>query len=371
MQKDKINKVLTILLPVQIGIVFFLSNYPTFIERFYTNGVYPVISRFLRLIFGFIPFSIGDLIYTLLILLIVKNIILIFKRKFKNIRHPLLEIGTTLSIFYFCFYFFWGLNYSRLPIIYSMGLENQEAVSPTTSIEKQKGKDNIISLETLTNKLSDRLVSIQMELVAHDSIAVHVPYSKTEILNLTAVGYKNLSKTFPQFAYEPSSIKKSLYSLPLTYIGFAGYFNPLTGEAQVDYLIPKSSLPMTCSHEVAHQLGIASESEANFIGFLAGSFHNDKYFQYSAYLSALRYALFDIYSYDPELYKIYIKKIPLGIKKNIRENQEFWKRYENPAEPFFKIFYDNYLKVNQQKSGLRSYNQMVGLLIAYDMKYEL
>ena len=51
MQKDKINKVLTILLPVQIGIVFFLSNYPTFIERFYTNGVYPFISMFLRLIF--------------------------------------------------------------------------------------------------------------------------------------------------------------------------------------------------------------------------------------------------------------------------------------------------------------------------------
>jgi hypothetical protein len=154
-------------------------------------------------------------------------------------------------------------------------------------------------------------------------------------------------------------------------MGFAGYLNPFTGEAQVDYLIPKTSLPMTSSHEVAHQLGIASESEANFIGFLAASFHDDKYFQYSAYLSALRYVLHDIYTYDPELFNIYIEKLPLGIKKNIRENQEFWRHYENPVEPFFKIFYHNYLKVNQQKSGLLSYNQMVGLLIAYDTKYKL
>jgi hypothetical protein len=289
--------------------------------------------------------------------LIFRSIILIVKRKFKNIKPLLFQIGAIFSVFYFCFYFFWGLNYSRLPIVNTLEIEREE-------YDQKK-------LEALTDKLFDKLISLQKELVAHDSIAVVVPYSKSEVLERTSEGYKNLSETFPQFRYEPNSIKKSLFSLPLTYMGFAGYFNPLTGEAQVDYLIPKTSLPMTSSHEVAHQLGIASESEANFVGFLAASSHDDKYFQYSAYLSAFRYALNDIYKIDKDIYQKYISNIPLGIKKNIRESQEFWKRYENPAEPLFKIFYDSYLKANQQESGILSYNQLVDLLIAYNEKYEL
>ena len=371
MQKEKRNKVLTILLFVQIGIVYLLSNFPNFIDQFYSNGIYKLISSFLRSIFGWVPFSVGDVLYTIILILMLRFFVQIIKERFKYIKIQLFQLGAFISVLYFCFYFLWGLNYSRSPIAHSLGLELEETIIDLKTNSQPTGKYKIKKLENLTNKFLDRLISLQLELVPHDSIAVLVPYSKSEILKSTSLGYKNLSEVFPQFEYHPSSIKKSIFSLPLTYMGFAGYFNPLSGEAQVDYLIPKISLPMTSSHEVAHQLGFASESEANFIGFLAASFHSDKYFNYSAYLSAFRYALHDIYSYDPELYKMYIEKLPVGIKKNIRENQEFWKRYENPAEPLFKIFYDNYLKVNQQKSGLLSYNQMVGLLIAYDAKYPL
>lgn len=357
MQKEKINKILTISLPLQIGIVYLLSYFPNFVEKFYTNGIYIGISSLLRSVFGGIPFSVGDLIYAFLIIMISRNIITIIKRRFKKIKPLLFQLGAIFSVFYFCFYFFWGLNYSRLPIVHTLEIEREEY--------------DLKKLQDLTDKLFDNLISLHKELVANDTLAVQVPYSKSDILELTPIGYNNLSRTFPQFRYEPSSIKKSLFSLPLTYMGFAGYFNPLTGEAQVDYLIPATSLPMTSSHEVAHQLGIASESEANFIGFLAASSHDDKYFQYSAYLSAFRYALNDIYNSDKDIYQKYVSIIPLGIKKNIRENQEFWKRYENPAEPLFKIFYDNYLKVNQQESGLLSYNQLVDLLVAYNEKYDL
>jgi hypothetical protein len=230
-------------------------------------------------------------------------------------------------------------------------------------------KYDIEKLKALSDKLILKINHIQSKLVANDTLAVIVSHSKNEILQLTQLGYLNLAEQFEQFSYTPSSIKKSLFSLPLTYMGFAGYLNPLTGEAQVNYLIPKISFPATCSHEVAHQLGIALESEANFIGYLAGNSHDDDYFQYSANLMALRYVLFDIYRFDPELYQEYRSKLPKGVLKNIRESQEFWSKYENPFEPIFKYFYDNFLKYNQQKDGLKSYNQMVGLLIAYDEKY--
>lgn len=349
------NRILSLMLILQIILISILSNFSNFIENYYSKGIYKYISSLFRYLFGWIPFSIGDILYLIIILLVFKFIYKLIR--YKNRKQLIINFLAGFSIFYFCFYFFWGLNYSRKPIHDSLNLKEE--------------KYNIKKLQVLTDLLITKTINIQAQLTANDSLPVVVPYTKTEILKLTELGYQSLSQKFPQYNYRTTSLKKSLFSLPLTYMGFAGYFNPLTGEAQVDYLIPKNSLPMTCSHEVAHQLGIASESEANFIGYLAANFHEDKYFQYSANLSALRYALSDVYRYDPDLYLAYIEKLPKGIILNFKELKEFWIKYENITEPIFKLFYSNYLKANQQKDGLESYNRMIDLLIAYDNKYQL
>ena len=364
MYKEKRNKILTILLFVQIGLVYLFSKFPDFIEHNYTNGIYIHISTFFRTIFGWIPFSIGDIVYFTLIVFIIRFLYRFVKNKNVSRKQMLFQFLGGFSIFYFCFYFFWGLNYSRRPITEYVEINKEKT-------DLNSGKYDIEKLKVISDKLILNIIDIQSQLTNNDTLPVIVPYTKNEILHLTKNGYQKLSKKFDQFDYKPSSIKKSLFSLPLTYMGFSGYLNPLTGEAQVDYLIPKVNLPMTCSHEVAHQLGMASESEANFIGFLAASYNDDLYFQYSAYMMAIRYTLFDIYRSDPDLYQEYLEKLPKGVLKNIKESDEFWKKYQNPMEPLFKYFYDNYLKYNQQKDGLESYNRMVDLLISYDDKYVL
>ena len=104
-------------------------------------------------------------------------------------------------------------------------------------------------------------------------------------------GYSNLGKEYDFFKYEEPSIKKSLISLPLTYMGFGGYLNPFTNEAQVNDKLPMYNFPFTVCHEMAHQIGYASESEANFIGFLSTIKNKDLYFQYAGYSYALKYCL--------------------------------------------------------------------------------
>jgi len=357
MNKFKRNKILTFLLFIQIGLVYTLSKFPDFIEYRYSNGVYKYISAFFRYLFGWIPFSIGDVIYAILIIYSIRFLFRFLINKHHQRKYLIFQFLAGFSIFFFSFYFFWGINYSRQPLTQSLNLTNE-----IYDIEK---------LKSLTDKLVFKIINIQSQLTPIDTIAVVIPYTKKEIINKTKFGYKNLKNDFVQFKYEPNSVKKSLFSLPLTYMGFSGYFNPLTGEAQIDYLIPKISLPMVSSHEIAHQLGYASENEANFIGFLAASIHDDLYFQYSAYLTALKYTLFDIYRFDPVLHQKYIDQLPLGVIKNMQESKKFWEKYENPAEPLFKAFYDNFLKLNQQEDGLKSYNKMVDLLISYEFKYPL
>jgi Protein of unknown function (DUF3810) len=122
---------------------------------------------------------------------------------------------------------------------------------------------------------------------------------------------------------------------------------------------------------MAHQMGFASESECNFIGFLASIKNDDLYFKYSGYSFALHYCLYNWEIRNPRVAKQLLKTINPGILKNYQESQNFWKQYETPIETGFKIFYDNYLKLNQQKDGLESYSKFVDLMVNYYEKRKL
>jgi hypothetical protein len=161
------------------------------------------------------------------------------------------------------------------------------------------------------------------------------------------------------------SAKKSLFSLPLTYMGFGGYLNPFTNEAQVNYLLPMYHSPTTSCHEMAHQMGYASESECNFIGFMASVKNKDLYFKYSGYSFALRYCLANWQMRNKVVYKQLLQTVHPGILKNYKESDDFWKAYETPIETGFHLFYDTFLKWNQQKDGMEGYSKFVNLMVNY------
>jgi len=357
MKKLTVYQLLSLALPVQILLVKIISYFPELIEHYYSNGLFPYISVFFRTIYGWIPFSIGDISYAIISVGFIIFSYRFIKNKLKNRKQQFFKLVAYLSLFYFIFHLFWGLNYYRTSLFKTLNIEEKEYT--------------LNELIILTDTLLLKLKQTQLVLVTNDTVKVTIPYSRKALLNKTKLGYDMLAKEYPQYHYTKPSLKPSLFSLPLTYMGFAGYFNPLSSEAQVDILAPKINLPMTCSHELAHQLGFASESETNFIGFLAATKHKDAYFKYSGYLMAIRYSIGSIRYKDSTLAKKYFLKLPKGIHKNIKESDEFWKSYHNQAEPYFKFFYDNYLKANQQKEGIQSYSKMVNLLIAYQKEHEL
>ncbi len=342
---------------VQIVLVWLSSYFPNWVEKYYSQGIYIGISKVFRFTFGWVPFSVGDILYGLSILLVIRYLYQFILNKDFRKKSNLYSAGATLSIAYFLFYFLWGLNYSRENAYVKMGL-NEEDIT-----ESQLDDFSKFILNETTKTLN--------QIVLNDTIPVVIPYTKNEIFKIVPEGYKNLQSRFPQYDYQPISLKKSLISLPLTYMGFSGYLNPFTGEAQVDHLVPKVSLPMICLHEMAHQIGIGFESEANFIGFLAAYFHDDPYVKYSGLLMAYRYALYDLSKSNPDKAKALFIKTPKGIIKNIEELELFWSKYRNPSEAYFKAFYDGYLKMNNQKDGMKSYSNMTKLLIAYRDSYGL
>ena len=351
MKIRKRNLYLTLFLVVQILLMRLAPRNPEFIETYYSNGIYPVISSFFRILLGWIPFSIGDLLIFYFFFYALRFIYKLFRTKFKRFVDKLVGVLAFFSVIYFCFYLFWGLNYYREPLSKNLGYE-----------QTKYSNEELIKLSSY---LIEKLNQTHIQITHSDTLKVENPYSQREMYKLARKGYDSLVLTYPQFKYRFGTAKSSLMSLVQSYNGTSGYMNPLTGEAQVNSRIPKTSFPTTTCHEMSHQIGFAAENEANFIGFLAALYNKDIYFQYAAYRMATRYAIFELYRRDPEQFKELYKGLNNGIIKDFRASSEFWKQYENPFEPLMKKGYNAYLKSNNQAKGVDSYNYVVDLLISY------
>lgn len=350
MNSNKVYKILTLLLIIQWSFIQLIAQYPNIVERYYSNGIYQYISRFYRIIFGWLPISIGDILYISICIIFISILynLLIFKELIKTF----FRLGGVLSILYFFFYFNWALNYFRQPINQTLNI----SITDYTNEE----------LFDYTKRLIKKTNEVHKSLVQNDSLLFENNLSKKEIKTRAHSAYAILANKYVQFTYNNPTVKHSIFSTPLAYMGFAGYINPLTNEAQVNSLIPKNNYTATVCHEIAHQVGYASESEANFIGYLAAIHSNEKYFNYSGYLMALRYCISEVYRKEPESFEKLKTLINKGILKDLQQSQQFWKSYNNWTEQYFKLFYDNFLKANKQKDGIQGYSKMVVLLINYN-----
>src|SRR5258705_9834724 len=55
---------LRLLIPFSLVVIInIVSNFPEYVEKYYSSGVYQYISAGLRILLGWLPFSIGDLLY--------------------------------------------------------------------------------------------------------------------------------------------------------------------------------------------------------------------------------------------------------------------------------------------------------------------
>lgn len=342
--------ILPLLLLFQIIFLKIIAFFPEVVERFYSNGMYVWISKIARTTFGKIPFSVGDNLYGILIFYALISIWKTRKNWKTHWKDNFLKVTSFLSVAYFFFHFLWAMNYYRQPLFEKM------------TIKRDYSNEELVAF---TEKLIAKTNEVQFEITKNKNLKVSNPYTQSIIFKMSQNGYDNLSKDYPFFQYQRASIKKSLISLPLTYMGFGGYLNPFTNEAQVNDKLPMYGFPNVVCHEMAHQIGYGSESECNFIGFLASIKNEDLYFQYSAYANALRYCMANIGMKDEAKFKILKAKINPGIIANYKESDLFWEQYDTFVDKSFHAFYDQFLKMNQQKDGMESYSKFVDLLVNY------
>lgn len=336
------------MLPVQMALVYAFSLFPQSVEYAYTARLYSWIHAVRMFVFNFLPFSAGDIIYLLLIFLLVRWL---WRTRKKWRREPTRQVASALSaisVFYFAFQLLWGLNYHRPDI-----QEKWQLKRDYTSGE----------LASFTARLIEKTNDLHKQMVGDTAAPVVLSLSSALIYEHAAKGFPKAARKYEIGTLQPVRAKTSLLRWPLTYMGFSGYLNPFTGEAQVNDLGPNYGLAATATHEMAHQLGYASEGEANFIGYLAAIENDENYVRYAGYTHALKYCLRSLQRSEPKVAEQLIPMINGGIMENFDQSRQFWESHENILEPGFKWFYDHFLKWNQQDEGLLSYNRFVDLLV--------
>lgn len=338
-------------------IIKLFSANKIWVETFYTNKFYSFFSKIQRIIFGWIPFSLGDILYLIaggwLLWRVIMNVRSLFGRELtgKLVVQKLIHVTLTFIIIYIVFNIFWGINYNRKGIAYQLQLNQL--------------KYDSADLKTLQNLLLVKVNNSKMSVVHNNELYP----DKRDLFKEAWISYDNVEKEFPFLQYKDLSVKSSFYGWLGNYLGFTGYYNPFTGEAQVNTTVPKFLQPYIATHEMAHQLGYAKENEANFVGYLAAVNSPDSLFHYSAYFDLFLYANREVYYFDSASAKEARQKLNPFVKKDIEELKQFDLAHRSVIEPGITWLYGKFLKLNEQPKGMQSYNAVVGMLIAYYKKY--
>jgi hypothetical protein len=330
------------------------------VENNYATTFYASFATILRKLFGWLPFSIGDLLYGGLIVFLLLKLFRFIKFLFSKKKDFLLKekiVSAFLYLFRLCaivyiiFNIFWGINYNRQGIATQLNLKIDEY-----SIE---------DLKNINTLLVEKINACKTSLVNNKT---NYPTNENLFLKVEEA-YINVEKKYPYLHYKNQSIKKSIWGWAGNYIGFEGYYNPFTGEAQINTTVPKFTQPFTACHEVAHQLGYAKEMEANFVGYLAATASSDTLFNYSVYAEMFSYANRTLFIADSSAAIEFKKSLQPAVIVDFKERRKFYAEHRSFIEPIISYLYGKFLESNEQPMGILSYDEVTAFIIAYYKKY--
>lgn len=342
--KKKIFKT-WLLLPVAAIFVFVLTQLAAsitgFTETWYAQKIYPHIAKILSTFSSFIPVSLDDIFYILLVASLPSLIFLMVLKKnsFQLFGKIFLNVFATV---YILFYALWGFNYFREDLNKRLGLVSK------------------------TPDLNDFFAEFRnLLIVTNHSYCTFDDFNKNEIDILIEESYKKLAPALKiKYPMGKRKAKKISFARFFGQAGISGYYGPFFNEVHVNPLILPVEYPFVLAHEKAHQFGITGEAEANFYAWLVCTNSNSKQLKYSANLHILRFFMYEGLKYKeyPEI----MADLDEIVKADFRQVRENWMKMRNEnIEEMVSKANDTYLKTNKVEKGIEDYNDVVKFVMDF------
>ncbi len=341
-----------------------LRGAPRLVETLYGSVVGPILVRILATITGLVPFSIAEWVvigYVVWLLALGGLTIRSLATRQRQVRNALaagaLRAGRDAGVILVLFYATWGLNYAR------------------PSLEAQLG------WPAWTESSAEELVPLAIELVRetnahyrelHGSddagVATALPMDLAALTADIELGWTRLTEQWPlpiTMAWHYGPVKPLLSTPLVGRFGTAGFYFPLTGEANLLRGMPAVTLPRRAGHELAHQRGIGSEAEANFLGYAAAALSPNPYARYSALAFAQMELVNAVRQFDPETARrLAAERVP-GFRRDLDSLNAYFAQFRGPTTSVGRAVNDRFLRANRVPGGIQNYDRVLQLLIQF------
>jgi len=347
--------------------ILVFSFFPDAVATYFSFGLFQYIGLGLRSLTGDIKMPIGEYVYLILIIILIINSILgLYKLKNKinteSFRTNLLRFGKQLTLklvqLYVVFMLIWGLNYQKS--------------SPAKSFDlKMDTSYTAVQLDSLSLYLMEELNKTRQ--ILSDSVIEETEVD--QVFRNSILNYRLVKNKFPQLHLEKPILKEAAFPSWGDYLGYLAFYQPITGEAIVRTDVPLLTLPYTSCHELAHQMGYASEAEANFIAFVVATESSDALLRYSMLLQMFTYCQSEHLGFiaktgNFEKWKTIVNRNKamldpkvIGDRKKIKD---FFIQRQHLLLPASTSLYDQFLQWNKQAKGIKSYDEVLLWVLAYN-----
>ncbi len=358
-KRSAVKKWLPAIPPVILIILFVLLSGVRPFANFMTSYFSRPVKNFLGVVFSVLPFSIMELEYIaagVFVIWHVARTVVLTVRAHKRLQVFLRRTLSLLLILLYVFCFFlWCFA-----IDYRSDSFSEKSGIVTAPIPKE-------DLRAVTEYFLKN-AALHSGDVSRDENG-HWAEDMDGYISTSKTLYTGLSREFP-FLSASSRIPKKMYlfSRLSSHMGFTGVYFPFSGESNINIDAPGCLIPCTIAHELAHQKGVYSETEANFVGVAASISSGDPVYVYSGYLNGAIYLSNALYDTDPAAWSELSALITGPMLVDWRDNNAYWASFDGPIEEVSSKVYDGYLKAQGQPLGIRSYDACVELLVAYYLK---
>ena len=319
---------------------------PALVERWFSTGVYPAIQRAVTPVSNLVPFAVFDVLGLALVAGLATVIVRAARAARRERRAwPLLRaagrLGVAVAVGYVVFLGLWGLNYRRVPMRERLLVER---ATPAPGAVLQLGLDSAARLNAL--HADAHRAGWPADEWRHEPLRAAF-HAVQRILSEAPVA-------------EPGRLKRTLLGPYFRWASIDGMVDPFALEVLANPDLLPFERPFVAAHEWAHLAGYADEAEASFVGWLT-CIRADRPTQYSGWLSVFWQVRGEIGQAERARLDAVLEAGPradvAAVVDRLRRAQVPWLRTAGWA------VYDQYLKANRVDGGVRSYGDVVTMIL--------
>jgi len=316
------------------------------IEFWYSTTVYPRIQRTLTPFSNLVPFAILDLLLLIVVPTVIFRLVAAGReswrvRGVRPLGRTVFHLLATTAALYIAFLALWGFNYRRVR------MENRLVLDRAAP-----NSERVVELGLKAVSEMNRLYS-----TAHEQLVVGSEWRDESLRNAFA-DIQHALASGPQA--EPGRLKRSMLGSYFRWAGVDGMVNPFGLEVIANPDLLAFERPFVAAHEWSHLAGYADEAEANFVGWLT-CVRGSPSHQYSGWFFLYWQIAGEVNAQERGRLNMALAD---GPRRDVNAVITRLRRGQIPAlqRASWQV-YDKYLKANRVEAGVRSYGEVVTLVL--------